>query len=169
MEAANDIIGRASDDTGAVYDVKKCAEILFKRGEIIKGESSIILDKNVEALEPEKKEFYKFLGIEQVKQINKGRVMVRIREEIQKTLENLVDLELYDKNVMKATNCRVIPVASYAMSVYQFTKKELYDFDMSVKETLRSKGMLEQTGKRRATVHDQAGRWARFKEFETGL
>ena len=38
MEAANEIIARASDDTGAGYGVKKWGEILFKRGELIKRE-----------------------------------------------------------------------------------------------------------------------------------
>ena len=54
MEAANEIIVRASDDTGAVYGVKKYAEIVFKRGEIIKGEGLMILDKKAEALDLEK-------------------------------------------------------------------------------------------------------------------
>ena len=142
MEAANEIIVRASDDTGAVYGVKKCAEILFKHGETIKGEGLMILDKKAEALDPEKKEFYKFLGIEQGKEIDNGRVMVRIRKEMRKRLENVVDLELYDKKFTKAINCRVISVAGYTMNVCQFTRKEIYDLDMLVKETLRRKGML---------------------------
>ena len=146
MEAPNEIIVRASDDKGAVYGVKKCAEILFKRGEMMKGEGLMIVDKKTETLDPEKEEIYKFLGIEQRKQIDNGRVMVRIRTETQKRLENLVDLELYDKNFMKAINCRVIPIAEYAMNVCQFTKKELYDLDMLVKKNLRRKATLGRQG-----------------------
>lgn len=72
--------------------------------------------------------------------------MLRIRKEMQKRLESLVDLELYEKNLMKAINCRVIPVAGYAVNVCQFTKNELYDLDMLVKEILRRKVMLERQG-----------------------
>ena len=94
MEVSNEIIVRASDDTGAVYGVKKCAEIVFRRGEMIQAEGLTILVKP-EALDPEKEDFYKFLEIEQGKQIDKGRVMLRIRKEMQKRLKSLVDLELY--------------------------------------------------------------------------
>ena len=63
---------------------------------------------------------------------------------MRKRLESLVELELYDKNLMRAINCRVIPVAAYAMNVCQFTQKELYDLDMLVKDILRKRGMLGQ-------------------------
>ena len=53
MEAANDIIVKASDDTGAMYQVKKCAEIVFRRGKMTKGEGLTILKERAEALEPE--------------------------------------------------------------------------------------------------------------------
>ena len=68
--------------------------------------------------------------------------MQRIKEEMRKRLESLVELELYDKNLMRAINCRVIPVAAYAMNVCQFTHNELYDLDMLVKDIQRKRGML---------------------------
>ena len=48
-------------------------------------------------------------------------------------MESLVELELYDKNLVRAINCRVIPVVAYSMNVCQFTQKKLYDLDMLVK------------------------------------
>ena len=38
LEIVNELIIKASMDTGAVYGVKKCAEIVLKNGKIIKGE-----------------------------------------------------------------------------------------------------------------------------------
>ena len=67
MEAANDIIVKASDDTGAVYRVKKCMEIVFRRGKMTKGEGLTILEARAETLDPENDDFYKLLGIEQGK------------------------------------------------------------------------------------------------------
>ena len=67
MEAANDIIVKANDDTGAVYGVKKCMEIAFRRGKTTKGEGLTILEARAETLDPERDNFYKFLGIEQGK------------------------------------------------------------------------------------------------------
>ena len=58
---------------------------------MIKREGLKILDNKVEALDPKKEELYKFLGTEQGKQVDKGRIIVKIRKEMQKRLENLVD------------------------------------------------------------------------------
>ena len=65
MEAANEIIVKASDDTGAVYGVKKCAEIVFRRGKMTKGEGLTILEEKTKALDPEKDDFCTILGTEQ--------------------------------------------------------------------------------------------------------
>ena len=88
-----------------MYGTKKCADILFQTP-----------------------------GDRTGKAINKGKLMLRIRKEMKKRLENLVYLEVYHKNFMKIINCIVLPVAGYAMNVCQFTQKELYDLDMLVKE-----------------------------------
>ena len=53
-------------------------------------------------------------------------------------MDSLVYLELYDKNLIKAIDCKVIPVAEYTINVCQFTNKELYYLDMLVKETKRN-------------------------------
>ena len=49
---------------------------------MISGECLITVDKKAEALDQEQEEFYKFLQIEQGKQIDKERA--RIREELRK-------------------------------------------------------------------------------------
>ena len=141
-EEGYEIIVRASNDTGAVYDVKNKQKVLFKRREMIKGEGLMILDKKTEVLKPEKKKFYTFLGIEKGKLMGNGRVMVRSRKEMRNRLENLVDLKLYDKNFMKAINCSVISAAGCDMNGCQFIKMELYDLNMFVEKTLRRKEML---------------------------
>ena len=140
METANEIIVKASNDTGAVYRVKKCVEIVFRRSKMAKGEGLTILEERAEGLDPKKDDFYKFLGIEQGKQINKQKVLQRIKKEMGERLKSLVELELYDKNLMRAINCRVIPVAAYYMNVCQFTQNKLYDLDMLVKDILCKKG-----------------------------
>jgi hypothetical protein len=38
LEIANEMIVNASMDTGAYYGVKKCAEVVFKDGKMVKGE-----------------------------------------------------------------------------------------------------------------------------------
>ena len=60
LEVANEIIVKASMDTGACYGVKKCAEVIFKDGKMVKGEGLNVLEERMSVLDPEKKEVYKF-------------------------------------------------------------------------------------------------------------
>ena len=57
-------------DTGACYGVKKCAEIVFRKGKIIKGEGMAVLEEKVDALDSNKNQIYKFLGCEQADEID---------------------------------------------------------------------------------------------------
>ena len=142
MVAVNNAIVQASADTGAMYGVKKCAEMVFEHGEMVKGEGLEVLEERMEALDPEKDEFYKFLGVEQGRGVCKELVQQRVVKEMESRLRRLVDMELYDKNLMRAINCRVMPIVGYAMNVVKFSKQDLTEFDMIVKRVLREKNML---------------------------
>ena len=48
-----------------MYGVKKCAEIVFRRGRMVKGDGLQVLKERVEALDPAKHDCYKFLGCEE--------------------------------------------------------------------------------------------------------
>ena len=61
LEAANETIVQASLNTGACYGVKKCAEIVFKTGKMIKGEGLSVIEEKMKALDLEQREIYKFL------------------------------------------------------------------------------------------------------------
>ena len=66
LDVVNEMVVKASVDTGACYGVKKCAEIVFRKGKMIKGEG----EEKMDALDPNKNEIYKFLGCEQADKIN---------------------------------------------------------------------------------------------------
>ena len=85
--------------------VKKCAEIVFRKGKMIKGEGLAVLEEKMDALDPNKNEIYKFLGCEQADKIDVKRVIERAKKEITKRLDHLTVLNLNDKNLMKAINC----------------------------------------------------------------
>ena len=131
------MIVKASMDTGACYGVRKCEEIVFRKDKMIKGEGFSALEEKIDALDPNKNEIYKFLGCEQADKIDVKRVMERVKKEIRRRLDHLTELNLNDKNLMKAINCRVIPVAGYVMNVCNLGKGELDELDMIVKSVLR--------------------------------
>ena len=127
-------------DTGACYGVKKCAEIVFKNGKMVKGDGLAVLEERMKALDPEQNEVYKFLGCEQGDKIDVRRVMQRVKKEIAKRLEQLMGVNLNDENLVKAINCRVVPVAGYVMNVCNFRKGDLEELDKIVKTALRKQG-----------------------------
>ena len=102
---------KASMDTGACYGVKKYAEIVFRKSKMIKGEVLAVLEEKMDALDPNKNKIYKFLGCEQAGEITVKRLTERVKKEIRKRLDHLTGLTSNDKNLMKAVNCPVIPVA----------------------------------------------------------
>ena len=167
LEIANETIVKASMDTGACYGVKKCAEIVFKKGKMIKGEGLTVLEEKMEALDPNKNEIYTFLGCEQANKIDVKRVMERVKKEIRKRLDHLTSLNLNDQNLMKAINSRVIPVAGYVMNVCHLGKNELDELDKLVKNVLRREGFhgRQSSDKRLYTKRTEGGRGLKsFKE-----
>ena len=105
LEIVNEIIVKVSMDTEACYRVKKCAEIVSRKGKTVKGKGLTVLKDKMEALDPDKNESYKFLGCEQADKIDIKPVMERVKKEIWKRLDHLVGLNLNDQNLMKAINC----------------------------------------------------------------
>jgi len=141
LKAVNKMIVRASLDTGACYGVKKCAEIVFNRGKMVKGEGLEVLNERMKTLDPEQNECYKFLGCEQAEGIDTDIVFGRVKDEMEKRMKTLIDKELHERNLVKAINTRVIPVASYVMNVCNFTKKQLDSLDKAIKHELREANM----------------------------
>ena len=45
-------------------------------------------------------------------------------------MRSLTQLELYDTNLVRAVNCRVIPVAGYVMNVCISSKEDLVELDI---------------------------------------
>ncbi|CAB4045676.1 Hypothetical predicted protein, partial [Paramuricea clavata] len=154
LEVANETIVKASMDTGACYGVKKCAEIVLMNGKMVKGDGLAVLEERMKALDPEQNEVYKFLGCEQGDKIDVRRVMQRVKKEIAKRLEQLMGVNLNDKNLVKAINCRVVP-------------EILEELDKIVKTALRKQGFhgKQASDERLYEKRDDGGRGLKsFKE-----
>ena len=133
----NEMIVKASMDTGGCYRVKKCADIVFRKRKMINGEGLVVLEEKMDALDLNKNGIYKFLGCDK---IDVKRVMERVKKEIRRRQDHLTGLKLNDKNLMKAINCRVVTVAGYVMNVCNLEKDDLDKLDMTVKSVLRKEG-----------------------------
>ena len=96
----------------------------------------------MKAIDPDKNEIYKFLGIEQADGIKTKKVFDRVKDEVNKRVKMLTNTELNDVNLVHAINTKVIPVAAYSMNICKFTDGELKELDQVIKRDLRSKNML---------------------------
>ena len=56
---------------------------------------------------------------------------------MQDRLKKLFQLELYDVNLIRAINCKVIPVAAYPMNVCRFSMDEVNELDMIAKKGIK--------------------------------
>ena len=144
LKDVNEIIVQASHDTGACYGVAKCAEIVFERGKMVRGEGLQVLEERMDTMDPDKNEIYKFLEIEQADGIKTKRVYERVKHKVTKRVRMLINTELNDINLLRVINAKVIPVAAYPMNVCKFSNGELKE--QVIKREMRSSNILGKQG-----------------------
>ena len=100
-----------------------------------------LLAERMKNLDPEQNENFKFLRREKAEQIDTDAVYERVKAEIDKRITALTSTELYERNLIKTINTRLVPVASYVMHVYDFNQKQIDDLDKLIEKALHGKGM----------------------------
>ena len=53
LRDVNEVIVQESHDTGACYGISKCAEIVFERGKMVRGEGLEILEERMKTIDPD--------------------------------------------------------------------------------------------------------------------
>ena len=56
LRDVNEVIVQASHDNRACYGVSKCAEIVFERGKMVRGERLEILEERMKTIDPDENE-----------------------------------------------------------------------------------------------------------------
>ena len=121
--------------------MSKCAEIVFEHGKMVR-EGLLVLDNQMEAMDPDENKIYKFLEVEQADGINTKAVFERVKSKVEKRVKMLVNTELNDTNLISAINLKVVSVAAYSMNVFKFIKGKLKQLEQIVKRELRSNQIL---------------------------
>lgn len=88
----------------------------------MKGEGLIVLYKKMKPLNPDLNKSYKFLESEPAEAIKSFGIHKRVSKSMERRMKTLTDSQVYGKNLVKAINTRVIPVARYVLSARNFTK-----------------------------------------------
>ena len=71
-----------------------------------------MLHERMKIVDPDQNEIYKFLGVEQADGIKTKEVYNRVKEEVSRRIKIINKTELNDKNLIRAINTKVIPVAA---------------------------------------------------------
>ena len=142
LKDINEMIVHESNDTGACYGVARCAEVVFERRKMVRGEGLQVLNEKMKTIDSDENEIYKFLGVKQADGIKHKEVYNRVKEEISRRMNIITRTELNDKNLVKVINTKVIPVAACSMNVCKFTQSELTELDQVIKRDLRKNNML---------------------------
>ena len=79
LKDVNETIVQASHDTGGCYGVAKCAETIFEKGKMVKGEGLQVLQERIKTMDSHQKEIYKFLGAEQADGVKTKEVYNRVK------------------------------------------------------------------------------------------
>ena len=143
LKDVNEMIVQAGNDTGACQGVAKRLDIIFERGKMVKGEEFQVLNERMKTIDSAENEIYKFFGVEVADGIQK-EVYNRLKEEINRRMNIIIRTELNNKNLVKAINTKVIPVAAYPMNVCKFSQSELTELDKVIKRDLRKNNLLGQ-------------------------
>ena len=132
-----------SQDTGMTFGVLKCAEVVYKRGKMTKGEGLQIDNNKAECLDPEDNEYYKFLGIEEGDGQLDEKAKERVIEECFKRVESLRRTELYERNMIKALNTMCMSGVTYVMNIVHFSRPELEHLDVRMRKTLKEMNWMD--------------------------
>jgi hypothetical protein len=146
LQRANSIIGKVSTAMGMKFGVNKCAEIVYKRGKMVKGEGLELKEGSVKALNPEEDEYYTFLGIEEGDGQMDTLVKKRVTDKCFALASKLCSMELYERNFVKAINSKAMASVRYTMNICHFTKTELKELDVKMRKLLiekRARGIQE--------------------------
>ena len=143
LQETNMIVTGISQDTGMTFGVSKCAEVVYKRGKMTKGEGLQIDNSKVKCLDPESAEYYKFLGIEEGDGQLDDKTKERVIEECFKRVESLRNTELFERNMIKALNTMCMSAVTYVMNIVNFSRPELECLDVRMRKTLKDMNWMD--------------------------
>ena len=91
LRDVNEVTVQANHNTGACYGVSKCAEIVFERGKMVRGEGLKVLEERTKTMDPDENEICKFLGIEQADGIKTKKVFESVKGKVNKRDQHRIE------------------------------------------------------------------------------
>ena len=155
----NSIVTSLSQHVGMTFGITKCAEVVYKRGKMTKGEGLLIDNSKAECLDPETAEYYKFLGIEEGDGQLDDKAKERVIEECFHRVESSRNRELYERNIIRALNIMYMSAVTYVMNIVHFSRPELEHLDIRIRKTLKEINWMDDKSSEERLAHECRKWW----------
>lgn len=129
-----DITQLFSHDINMVFGIDKCKTLTVKRGNIEKNRYKLISGEIIEAMDLNNS--YKYLGMQQARQIEQKNIKLDISKEFKIRLNEILKTSLVSKNIIKAINTYVVPVLTYTFGVIKWSRTDLQKFQRIISTSL---------------------------------
>ena len=135
------IVTTFTNDVGLKFGEDKCAYICIKRGKkSTEGETININGLNVRELKED--EPYSYLGLDENIGYDGNLNKERIVKECKKRFKKVWKSELYAGNKVTAHNSFAVPLVSYTIGIFDWTKEELQALDKATRKIMNFTGSL---------------------------
>jgi hypothetical protein len=108
---------------------------------MVKSEGLELKEGMVKSLDPELKESYTFLGIEEGDGQMDQLVTKRVTTQCFRIVKKLCETQLYERNFIKAINTKALGLVRYSMSICHYTISELKELDVRMRRLLYEKAV----------------------------
>lgn len=152
-----------SQDIGMSFGYDKCATVNMQRGKLHKKAGIQLEEGNIEELTDKP---YKYLGIEEIEDIQHGTTKEKVRKEFITRTKKIYQSKLSGHNKVTAYNQYAVPVIQYSAGIIDWTKEEILELDRKSRKIMNMNKSLHP----RADIHrlyvtrDKGGRGIRSIE-----
>ncbi|KAL1447878.1 hypothetical protein WDU94_005658 [Cyamophila willieti] len=124
-----------SKEIGMELGTQKCKIQAITKGKLTPTpEYTTTSSDKIEPMEPG--EYYKYLGIEQNKNINQTATKSKLKKLFHQRLQKILKTQLNAKNLTRAINSYVIPVLTYSFGIIKWTTTDLNEIETLLRTTM---------------------------------
>ena len=133
LEGLLKTVNALSDDIGMEFGLDKCANAIFKCGNL-ESADNVVLDDETVIKELEKEGTYKYLGVNEGDGKQHSKMKGKIRKECLRRVGLILKTELNSKNKITAIDSLAIPVVIYSFNIVNWNLSELRKLDAKIRK-----------------------------------
>ncbi|XP_030751033.1 uncharacterized protein LOC115878627 [Sitophilus oryzae] len=128
------------DGIRMAFGFDKCATAIYKGGKLIKIDN-VKLDEQTSIRNLDIGEFYKYLDVEEMDEIDNNKMKTKISKEYYRRVRKILGTELNATNKIKAINTLAVPVMTYSFGIVDWPRRKLGKVDCKTRKLLTIGGL----------------------------